>query len=361
MKKKRITIIFFLASIVLVSSIVYLSYIPPLRVSGDKFVNKWGREVRLKGFRLLKNKILYEGFNGKYTLEDFRRIKNWGFNVVEIDMFWGAELEPYENQSGFYSLDFFDSLDPFIEMAREVGLSFILSFKIVNSDNTPTEWAGWARNWYVHTPEGLERYAKCVEFFIKETVKRKWENVVAFEPYQFPFHKSTPSDSETSFYYNQVRPRLVEAVRKHSNRLIILSTMQNMIGNFNDFKMDPISEKNLAYSFTFYDYEGMTHGAGPISEWDYNETYQRELLSPAIEWKNRFRKPLFVTEWGVRGDTQPQIDVAIFKASLLEELGISWLYHSYDNHFSNNFGILYENNTEKPILEALTMYNQTIY
>jgi hypothetical protein len=125
--------------------------------------------------------------------------------------------------------------------------------------------------------------------------------------------------------------------------------------------MVPLNDTNILYSFTFYDYFGMTHGDGPILEWDHDINFQVELVQPLINWKEKYNKPLFCTEWGIRGDTQSQVDLAGFKAELLESLGASWLYHSYENYFQNHFGILYSDNSSKPILEALLDYNKTMY
>jgi len=342
-----------------------------LRVIGDKIVDENGTEIRLKAFQLWGSKMIYSSHNGNYTLEDFRRIKNWGFNAVRSTVWW-SKLEPNKNEVGFYDTSWLHTYEKYIRMANDAGLYWIFTTRVTHGyvDGELPDWCTWEDNKtgptasYVSTEEGLERYANFIEWVVQELESRDHPNLIGYWPWLFPFHRESVTQEQINFYNNTVVPRLVQAVRKHSNKLVFITPIHCKPGNFVD--LTPVSD--AIYGFCFYKYKGMTHGTGPITEWDYNYTYQIEYIKPAKDFKDMYNVPVSLAEFGVRGDTKSQADCLDFKLNLTEEYGMSWFYWIYSNYVgTNGFDILY-NGTNHPlntpkelILNALLKYNKTEY
>jgi len=109
-------------------------------VDGTLFRDQHQRELILNGINLIiKDSI--RGYVCGMVQEDFKKISDWGFNVIRLGIIWdGLEPEP-----GVYNDSMFQCLDERIGWARENGLYVILDmhqdlYSVQFSDGAP-EWA----------------------------------------------------------------------------------------------------------------------------------------------------------------------------------------------------------------------------
>jgi endoglycosylceramidase len=109
-------------------------------VDGTLFRDQHQRELILNGINLII-KDPGMGYMCGMTQDDFKKIGDWGFNVVRLGIIWdGLEPEP-----GVYNDSMFQCLDNCINWCREYGLYVILDmhqdlYSVRFSDGAP-EWA----------------------------------------------------------------------------------------------------------------------------------------------------------------------------------------------------------------------------
>ena len=109
-------------------------------VDGTHFRDQYHRELILNGMNLII-KDPERGYICGMTRNEFKKISDWGFNVVRLGIIWdGLEPEPAE-----YSDPMFHCLDECIRWARENELYVILDmhqdlYSVRFSDGAP-EWA----------------------------------------------------------------------------------------------------------------------------------------------------------------------------------------------------------------------------
>ncbi len=108
--------------------------------SGKKFIDLQGRHTLLHGINMVC-KEKERNYIGDYKEEDFQKLKQWGFNVIRLGIFWDG-VEP---QPGQYDDHYLTEIDKFIIMAQQHGISVFLDmhqdlFSCKYADGAP-EWA----------------------------------------------------------------------------------------------------------------------------------------------------------------------------------------------------------------------------
>ena len=109
-------------------------------IEGQKFLDTKGRQIILHGVNLV-NKDPKVNYLGDETIEDFAKMRQWGFNCVRLGIIWsGLEPEP-----GFYNEQYLQGIDKRIRWAKENNLYVILDmhqdlYSVLFSDGAP-EWA----------------------------------------------------------------------------------------------------------------------------------------------------------------------------------------------------------------------------
>jgi len=111
-----------------------------IRIDGRTFIDNRGNVIIPHGINMVcKDKS--RGYIGDYKKEDFVFLKEKGFNIIRLGIFWdGIEPEP-----GVYDDEYLGSLDNIIALAGEQGIAVYLDmhqdlYGIVFEDGAP-EWA----------------------------------------------------------------------------------------------------------------------------------------------------------------------------------------------------------------------------
>ncbi len=111
-----------------------------IQVQGRQFVTDTGEIFSAHGINMVcKDKT--RNYIGDYTPEDFKFLKENGFNLIRLGLIWdGAEPEP-----GLYDEDYFKKIDAVIEMAASADIPVFLDmhqdlYGTVFEDGAPA-WA----------------------------------------------------------------------------------------------------------------------------------------------------------------------------------------------------------------------------
>lgn len=111
-----------------------------ITTDGNKLIDCKGRHTILHGINMVC-KEKEKGYIGAYHEEDFQTLKQWGFNVIRLGIFWdGVEPSP-----GQYDDNYLAEIDRIIGLAGKYELYVLLDmhqdlFSCIFSDGAP-EWA----------------------------------------------------------------------------------------------------------------------------------------------------------------------------------------------------------------------------
>ena len=111
-----------------------------ISIAGQRFLDPAGREIILHGINLV-NKNPKVNYLGDETIEDFTKMRQWGFNCIRLGVIWdGLEPEP-----GVYNEQYLLGIDKRIKWAKANDLYVILDmhqdlYSVLFSDGAP-EWA----------------------------------------------------------------------------------------------------------------------------------------------------------------------------------------------------------------------------
>ncbi len=114
---------------------------------GKKFIDSQGRHTLLHGINMVC-KEKERNYLGDYKEEDFKKLKQWGFNVIRLGIFWDG-VEP---QPGQYNDHYLSEIDKFIVLAQQHGISVFLD---MHQDLFSCKYADGAPEWATLT-DGLE-------------------------------------------------------------------------------------------------------------------------------------------------------------------------------------------------------------
>jgi len=148
-----------------------------ITVDGQKFIDVEGRQVILHGVNVV-NKDPKVNYLGDETIEDFAKMRQWGFNCVRLGIIWsGLEPEP-----GVYDEQYLKGIDQRIRWAKENDLYIILDmhqdlYSVLFSDGAP-EWATITDG---HTFEKSQNVWSDA-YFTSPAVQTAWDHFWANTP-----------------------------------------------------------------------------------------------------------------------------------------------------------------------------------
>lgn len=354
-----------------------------LRVSGENIVDIWGNPIVLRGFHLWTEDWVY-GFLDRtpyapqwsintfmtFSLDHLKQIKQWGFNVVSVSMWWTFHFEADENDVGNY--DAFPEgylliplLKTLIRMADDAGLYVILNIRVcMNSVEMPF-WAGWSTHDYVVYNQmdsagqhGLERFTGFLEWFVSELDPEP--NVIGFNPWMFPFHNQDvpPGDERVNLYNTVVTPAMFKAIRKHSNKIIFWSPVHQGLAyvdgrmqgtrRYKNDLLHPIDDDVVYGIYGYGNDDIVIHTEVEAEVWDYNAEYLSSQFDYGRVYQERYNVPMYVVETGLnihgegtseRPIRQDRVDFYEELLSIYDEYPKNWMYYIYSGP-GTEFGIL---------------------
>ncbi len=253
----------------------------PLKVEGNKLLDKDGNVVVLRGLSLYWSQWGYAFYNKeaiKYAKEYY------GANVIRAAI--GVELGGYLNDPEFNK----SLADSVIQACIDLGIYVIV-------------------DWHDHNaPDHID---EAKEFFTYIAEKYKEYPNILYEIYNEP-------DDEDWVTIKAYAEEMIKTIRSIDPNNIIIVGTPSWNQNINEAADDPIDGySNIMYAFHFY---AATH--------KFDSQIQRNL------WYASLRIPVFVTEWGTTeatGDGTIDLDESEKWLRFLEEKQISWCNWSYSN------------------------------
>lgn len=182
-----------------------------IKVSGTGFVTDKSEEFMPRGINMVcKDKS--RNYLGDYKPEDFKFLKDHGFNLIRLGLQWdGAEPEP-----GTYSEEYFKGIDKIIDMAAAEDIAVFLDmhqdlYGVVFEDGAP-EWAT--------ITDGEEHYRTELwseSYLISPALQHAFDN----------FWKNTPASDGTGIRTHYVNLLKFIAGRYKDNPYVIGMDVMN--------------------------------------------------------------------------------------------------------------------------------------
>lgn len=285
----------------------------------------------------------------KYTKQDFIRIKSLGCDVIRLPI----NLHFMTNGSPDYTIDplFFDFLDQVVDWAEELQIHLLLDNHTfdLNADTQPSIEGILLKVW----PQMAERYKNRSDYIYYEVLN---------EPHGI-----------STAVWCQIQLKVINAIRAIDTKHTIIVGASGF-NSYNELKNMPVyTDKNLIYTFHFYDPFMFTHqGASwttgmvdvanvpfpyvasrmpavPASAkgtWvesslnnyknDGTVAKVKQLVDIAVSFKNSRNVNIFCGEFGVYIPNSPHADRVYWYDVVrryLEEKGISWTIWDYQGGF----------------------------
>lgn len=329
--------------------------VAPFRVSGRHVVDGSGHKVLMKGFHLDSGKLVKGGRpTGKYTAAEIKRIQDWGFHFVYSHEWWGR-IE--DETTGEYDVDYLLRYDDILEQTERLGMHWIYRLRVQHEPDPAVTWDGWATHSYVMTQPGLQRYCKFLKWVIGQ-LEARYSHIAAYQMWQFPFHKHSPTQDELTFYYSEAVPAMVAAAREVTGKPLIVSVHSCQPEYFG--RMVKVDDDNIIYGFTFYKPQNHASNANKVP-WNHTQEeidQQWAWLEPAIAFQQKHDVPLNVVEFGIRREDDDQIKKLDFKLGVFDQLSAGWCYWAYTWYSEPSFAIAHPDGVLKQkIVDKLIEYD----
>ena len=309
----------------------------------------------------------------KYTKKDFEQLKSLGCDVIRLPIHLHSHTSGQPNFEVNPLL--FEFLDEIVEWAEDLNMHLIL-------DNHTFDPAGF-------TPLTIDLPLLKIWPQIASHFNGKYKHIY-FEILNEP-------NGITDAAWNQIQGKVITAIRQVNKEHTIIVGPANW-NNYQNLKSMPVYEdKNLIYTFHFYEPFLFTHqGASwttpsmsslkdvpfpyqkskmPIfptqlkGTWvesafnDYGRIghidYVKEQLSIAVKFAKERNVPIYCGEFGVFASASPEIDRTFWYEYIRKELEsqkISWTiwdYHGGFGLFENGTNGLFDYDLNIPLVKAL--------
>ena len=309
----------------------------------------------------------------KYTKKDFEQLKSLGCDVIRIPIHLHSHTSGQPNFEVNPLL--FEFLDEIVSWAEDLNMHLIL-------DNHTFDPAGF-------TPLNIDLPLLKIWPQIARHFNGKYKHIY-FEILNEP-------NGITDAAWNQIQGKVITAIRQVNKEHTIIVGPANW-NNYKNLKLMPVYEdKNLIYTFHFYEPFLFTHqGAswttpsmislkdvpfpyqkskmpgfpaqlkGTWVESAFNDygrighiDYVKEQLSIAVKFAKERNVPIYCGEFGVFAAASPEIDRTFWYEYIRKELEsqkISWTiwdYHGGFGLFENGTNGLFDYDLNIPLVKAL--------
>jgi endoglycosylceramidase len=338
-----------------------------LRTNGKWIVDGKGNIIILRGANFLG----YGWGNWKsHTLEDYERMKSWGFNVVRLPIGWNY-IEP---EPGVYNESYLAIIDRDISWAKQAGLYIVLDMHQWRWSSYFTFSAGkrngmpvWLVSGYNNSADGMAQ--AITDFWLGKApngtepsegnpsmqnrfiamwkyVAIRYANeatIVAYDLFNEPPRGEILPAPEIAGYLYSFYDRLISEIRKvDKNHIIIYEPMPGKAGVR---VAQLLNFSNIVFSFHFYDFSE-TYSGNVTDLENAFLTYHWELPSekPIKDWGI----PIWIGEFGSSSEMWARDTVKIF-----EKYKVGWAWWGYYKSDRMSNVLLYSNGTER---EHLTQF-----
>ena len=326
------------------------------------------------------NRTIFKGANfvgygwedwKSHTLEDYERMKSWGFNVVRLPIGWNY-IEP---EPGAYSESYLAIVDKDVLWAKQVGIYLILDmhqtkwspFFTFDPERRKREgmpiwlvsgyedslggwqqavtdfWLGEAPNGTEATPENPSMRDRYITIW--KLVASRYANettIIAYDLFNEPPRGGILRTSEVASYLYPFYERLMTEIRNiDSNHIIIYQPMPGDAGVKYARKLD---FSNLVFSFHFYYFrENYWGNIADLEATFLKYRWEEPENNPIKNWS----MPIWVGEFGSGLEEWTRDMVQIF-----DRYDLGWAWWSYYKSDKNSHVLLDSKGTERTYLTS---------
>jgi len=395
-------LLFSLSSIDFISAETVSGYV---HVNGKHIVDEFGRTISLRGFNLWINDWGYgpDSPFTKLTPTHMQQIRNWGFNLVKLSVYWTFWLEPDENAPSVYNEEVLSRMDWVIDMAWDAGLYSMISVRVCFDPTIMPQWAGWSTHDYVVYNQvdsggmhGLERFCNLWRMLVNRFDDHP--GLVGYNPWMFPYHAQEVPDGDerVDLYNNIVSPALNSAIREKSKKIIFWSPVHCGARSYRDgedyYVFDtggygafppfwshtrvstPFDDENMVYTTTGYGNFEIANEAEII--WDYDVQFLEQGFAFGKSFQDTYDVPMMSSEGpglfihhpeiadhpaNIRPIRQDRLDMLIQTLDLLDQYPKNWACWLYSGEKAG-YGVLENGVTleESAIVPILTQHKAKI-
>jgi endoglycosylceramidase len=333
------------------------------------------------------------------TDEDYKKLNEWGFNLVRFLIFWHA-AEPLE---GAISQTYFDKVIEQINKLKSLGIDVVIDLHqdlygpvpelnytgngfpawTANTNNEPfIEQAKWSDNYlqpamlacYSNFWKSESLQAKYVEFVKKcYTSFDSLSNVVGFDLMNEPF-PALPSNikeltttkelyliKETSKdlikFERETLPKFYDKIQKMvlENRFRKPIWFEPAIWTSSGIPSILNFKPNIPAIFTPHYYDLKVHEGKPYSKLA-KKIMKQEIKGTLLNAK-KFKTPIVFGEFGAPSTSEGYLDYLNDFLTLTDKSNISWIYFTYDNH---PFGVLTNGEETQQLKKLIRIYPRKI-
>jgi hypothetical protein len=293
---------------------------PQLRVNGLYLEDGLGNQVRLKGIqvdwneRVKKYGATWEASfpeESWFTIDDVRRMKEAGANLVEIHINPLAHLMPTRNVVN--EAHFSTWIDKWVDWATQYHMYCILDITGIGARwdwEIALTFPNWLWEGLYPTPTIKAQYDAIMRDFFDLNVAKQDINREAFinlwkfianrykdEPYVMfsimnePFGGSAPENDDSNIAlgqsYSTYMERIVDAIRSTGAQQLVFINKPHLWDSQWMMTVQPVNRDNIVWEGHLY-----ITGARSIGQWKgiINEFVQKFVVE--------FKKPLFIGEYG---------------------------------------------------------------
>lgn len=312
-----------------------------------------------------------------HTQKDYRRMNEWGFNLMRYLVFWEA-IEP---EDGTYDEYYMKMTIGRIKTAGQYGIDVVVDLHqdlfaqkftgngfpewVINDDGekfTPrTPWnlnylepaviASYTNFW--KDRDAQAKYVNMLEYVLKQV--DNLDNVIGLDIMNEPFPGMTIGfeGNELTNFYNSVM--LMVKRNGFKTRIFFEPWMSTSTGIPTSLTFKPTD--NCAF-FPHY-YDAFCHEGKPY------KSLNRNLMKRAVKIKvteaQKFGVPILFGEFGISPTVQNYLQNLNDFLALMDEYNTGWTYWSYDKTIHSGYGIIDENLVEQQnMTELVHVYPQKI-
>lgn len=312
-----------------------------------------------------------------HEAEDFARMRDWGFNLVRLLVFWEA-VEP---EPGAYDEAYLDAVVARIAWMEELGIDVLVDFHqdlynrrfggngfpdwtVRDEGKSFTRRAPWGLNYlepavrasyrnFWTSPELQAAYVDMMAHVLERV--DGLPNVVGLEIINEPWPAGAWEFEREALgpFYEAADAMRTE--RGFETPLYFEPVIYTSAGIPSRLRFEP--EGAAVYAAHYYD--PFCHEGGPYGA--FGAQLMRTALERRVREANRFGTPMMYTEFGISPDVEGYDRYLRDILGLLDARQVSWVYYAYDKREHSTNGIVEADKTPSPVLAPLVqVYAQRI-
>lgn len=334
----------------------------------NHFTDSSGRILQLHGINISNySKYSYDNISW-HTKEDFKRLKDWGFNLVRLEIFWEA-IEPSD---GVRNFEYIDKIKERVQWLKDLDIYVILDlhqdlycksfggngfpewtnpFDNLIGYNPPEPWnLGYFTSWvqeaysnFWHSDPLVEDYISLLKFIGNEF--KNFNNILALDIMNEPFspegnfEKNILSkfynDVEKEFMRSNIHMRLMFEPFLFSSGGIASALLYKFYGDiYSPHCYDPFIHENAGYHW-------------------WNKLLLKLAIKIRIYEARKFLSKMIIGEFGVSQKTKNFQKYLEDFVNICNDNLINWCYYSYDKVSDGGFGVLNDDGSEREQLKYL--------